>query len=1004
MENLNMNQNLNSISCKFYGIFKMFDSQQIIKEFNEIIKIISNKKLEKGELVQNEFEKIFIIPEKGKQTFKCKFEQKESYYLIILSEIFSENEEIEKYKILLKKVKYKFKYKEINYCCFLVESMRTFLDSIYKINSFHIAMINPLNNKGKIVTYNEYVFLYLQNFEIIIDYQFKEISFENITYEDIYKKNTEIKKGSDLNLKLGLYVKLNQQQFENFEYFNSLQRKKLIKFIENAIGFLKYFGICGPYGTGKTITLLKLIIESPNQNFLYINLSTINNNHIIQIKEIIRYELIKLFGSDIFNYNKNKKTTDNKQLIYNKIVNLIEIFDNKKDIFNLIKKIMSLCKDLYKKNFIYFIIDQYSSKFDTNNDSIKQLINETNEFIHLIICSSMNNYSVKINLCNSFKENPDNSSNLFYFYVGTIIKLNDFNNFENMIKDESNEFKEILYNFGYFPLYYYNLNSLDKEKKNLEFFLNEEKKRIKEEIKYFYTNDETKKDNEITIQMYKDILKILHIINNKTIYFYNELEKELLQFPLKFLEIKKEELELEDLELYGIITKNNKINNFFKKLKEDEGMLFDLKVKNVEVYKLMNEENYCKNYISKISDNKRNRIYQKTNYNCKITIFYLDYLFPLIEDIFSSLIYDTLSQSANLIYHELPSQSQGGLIEYIIYEKIKNSKDFLNYYIKKIEVIDNFVPNTFFIQNYISRKIDTIKTYIENNNINIINNSLKDLTNCKIFLKQKQFTGKYYDCGLLVPEIKKNEYKLILFQISKKKISSQRYFREEHQLIFKRVKDNMEKKYDIIINNGYFSYILLEEEKDEKTINFCEINGINYIFFSILKMNFSGFSERDSIFNEKTFITNDFPLHNSFSILSRKYFEIKNNILINYSYIKNIQKSLMLEEISEEKQKMLNNYFILKHEKDENKNCFYIYGHFDKVFETNSSFCRWFNNNNFLFYYYNKELKLEKLEFKITSKFSEKKKFTLICSKFKIKNNIKVEINNLIDNYNKINI
>ena len=77
MDNLNMNPNLNSISCKFSGIFKMFDSQQIIKEFNEIIKIISNKKLEKGELVQNEFEKIFIIPKKGKQTFKCKFEQKE---------------------------------------------------------------------------------------------------------------------------------------------------------------------------------------------------------------------------------------------------------------------------------------------------------------------------------------------------------------------------------------------------------------------------------------------------------------------------------------------------------------------------------------------------------------------------------------------------------------------------------------------------------------------------------------------------------------------------------------------------------------------------------------------------------------------------------------------------------------------------------------------------------------------------------------------------------------
>ena len=53
-------------------------------------------------------------------------------------------------------------------------------------------------------------------------------------------------------------------------------------------------GICGPYGTGKTIALLKMIIQSINVKFFYINLATINSVYITVIKEILRYEIIKV--------------------------------------------------------------------------------------------------------------------------------------------------------------------------------------------------------------------------------------------------------------------------------------------------------------------------------------------------------------------------------------------------------------------------------------------------------------------------------------------------------------------------------------------------------------------------------------------------------------------------------------------------------------------------------------------------------------------------------------
>ena len=107
-----------------------------------------------------------------------------------------------------------------------------------------------------------------------------------------------------------------------------------------------------------------------------------------------------------------------------------------------------------------------------------------------------------------------------------------------------------------------------------------------------------------------------------------------------------------------------------------------------------------------------------------------------MEDIFSGLIYEVALGFVKNIYQELPSQTQGGLIEYIIYETVKNTKMFLNNYVEKIELLDNFVPNSFFIQNYSSRKTDTLKVYIEDNK-KYKRAQKKDFPKCKIFFKQK---------------------------------------------------------------------------------------------------------------------------------------------------------------------------------------------------------------------------------------------------------------------------
>ena len=855
--------------CKFSGIIRQFGSEKILKDYYNIIEMINDKNNKKEkELNFEEIQKIFIIKNYNDKnyTLKCEYDIKTYFISIYLELIKSENQKNGIY-ISLKKTPFNFSYEGYKYYCFLLDDMKNYLENIKKQKTFSVIIKN-CNGKRNKYEYNDNIFQNLVDveFEIEIDYQYGGINFESINYNDIYNK-TIIKKGSDLNLELGLYINLTEKEFNEFEYNNINKRIKFIKYIQDKIELTNALVICGPYGSGKTITLLKLIIESLHMNYLYINLTTVFNNSFEVIKGVLRYELIKLFREDIFKYEGIKRNKNNKRDSFLEIVKLINEYNDSKSIFTLIGSIMSLTKNiLVKGQIIYFIIDQYSSKYDINKNSIKELIKNTTNNIHLIICSSLNNYSFKRDLLYSFNKSEKRHNLFNYIYIGNLLRLNNLENYKDIIKNETNEFITYLNYFGNMPLYYY---SLQHSKNELNFFFEEEKERIIDEIKYFYKQE---KENETLVKMYQDIFNILQIINYKKIYFFEELDNEIINLPIKYLELKKEEIEIYNLELYGYITNNDKIIKYFKNFKE---------IKKEELCHLIKDDNYYNNYISKISEKKRIKLYNKYNINKnrneKITIFYLDYLFPLMEDIFSYLIYKIALKFSNNIYQELPSQSQSGLIEYIIYEKVKNSKIFLNYYIEKIEIIDNFVPNSFFIQNYISRKTENLKEYIDDNNNKIIQK--KDLKKY-IFFKQKQFTGKYYDCGLLILDSKNNSgYKLILFQISKRKISSHRYFREEHQLIFNRVKKKLENEYNIQINEGYFSYILSEEEKDYETIEFCDKNELNYIFFSIKELEFKGLSKDESIFNKKTFITKDFPYHNSFSILSSNNFKIKKKIL-----------------------------------------------------------------------------------------------------------------------------
>ena len=86
-----------------------------------------------------------------------------------------------------------------------------------------------------------------------------------------------------------------------------------------------------------------------------------------------------------------------------------------------------------------------------------------------------------------------------------------------------------------------------------------------------------------------------------------------------------------------------------------------------------------------------------------------------------------------------------------------------------------------------------------------------------------------------------------------------------------------------------------------------------------------------------SFITNTFPIHNSFSILSPEIFITDNKSnLINYEEIKSIQNRLINIKLSEENEIILNKCLC--------DNEYIILGYFEKKFDV-TKYCLWYDQN-----------------------------------------------------------
>ena len=180
-----------------------------------------------------------------------------------------------------------------------------------------------------------------------------------------------------------------------------------------------------------------------------------------------------------------------------------------------------------------------------------------------------------------------------------------------------------------------------------------------------------------------------------------------------------------------------------------------------------------------------NKIFSNDNRDY-IHIYYLEGLFSYIIDIFSKIIYDENLLITRAFFSELSAKTQGGIIEFYLLEHIRHNKHFFNIKIEQFESIEVFVPNGFFYQNYTFRKKDTIYDYDEKENIYFKTedtNKIKlELPKKNILIKQKQFTGKYYDFAILIYSKEKNGFILILFQVSKKRFIIKYFIKKSMKL------------------------------------------------------------------------------------------------------------------------------------------------------------------------------------------------------------------------------
>ena len=489
-----------------------------------------------------------------------------------------------------------------------------------------------------------------------------------------------------------------------------------------------------------------------------------------------------------------------------------------------------------------------------------------------------------------------------------------------ILQNQVDEYKDIIDEFGYSPKCFYEINYINKYtyKKYIS-------KNLNDNIEEYYSFNNKNK----TIDTISEILNLLDIVKSEKLISSIVLKDNISKLPLKYINITKYKINPEIIKILSDkIDEYNKINKIKNRKEEDDILIKYLNIiwnkeKNNEYDEIIENRffideknfndfidnyeekdkistniygNYYKNFI----DNDNNLIIYSQHSYQYIYVYKLDFSFNFIENILLEIIYNHIKQEYLFFSKILDRGACGGIFELLLGFYIQKCGSFLGQNIENTIYISSLVPNNYSIKYYSSNYNKDSKKFIEFKLENR-NKKKRKIPFKNTFIKQIIFNSKYYDMAILIKLNKVNKYKLIVIQATIMKDKEKRMSKEEHELILRAVKLNLENEYEINIEEGYFIYVLSKkngEIEDKETKTDCDNNNIEYIGFDIDTF------EKDNEYKinyEKAFITKSFPIHNSISLLFyNKNKEDEINYLKFKSIIdKNIELSHELKDYNE---------------------------------------------------------------------------------------------------------
>ena len=285
---------MSAINCKFEKILLRKESEEILKEYNKLNKLLSLKK-NKEDLNSNEYEQIFQFNKSEIKNIQCNVIITLKYFYINF--YYDLNNDRNRKNIYLIKDPYEFNFNGVDYIAFEKLALLQFLSNEYKKKKY-IIIQKDLNLSFN--SYNNFIDYGISKFEIKYDYKNREITPDKYEIQNIYiKKNSY--KAEDINYNFPYYVDIKENDFNNFQYYETEFREYFLQVIIEYIDTHSYIAICGPYGCGKTVTILKLIMNDETRRFFYINLWSVSVTNLEEVKRLLKYECTKLFKKILLN-------------------------------------------------------------------------------------------------------------------------------------------------------------------------------------------------------------------------------------------------------------------------------------------------------------------------------------------------------------------------------------------------------------------------------------------------------------------------------------------------------------------------------------------------------------------------------------------------------------------------------------------------------------------------------------------------------------------------------